>query len=43
MLLSAGLQLTHFAEPDPVGADPVDTARYRKAPWLMLMEWQKPA
>lgn len=40
-LLDTGFELTHFAEPEPVGASPVDAARYRRAPWLMLMEWRK--
>lgn len=42
LLLNAGLQLTHFDEPAPVPADHPLAERYRRAPWLMLMEWQKP-
>lgn len=42
-LLQAGLQLTHFDEPEPLPAAPADKAdRYRRAPWALVMEWQKP-
>lgn len=43
LLLGAGLTLRHFAEPSPYGGDPVRGDRYRRAPWLMIMEWEKPA
>ena len=42
LLLAAGLNLTHFDEPAPLPADHPRAERYRRAPWLMLMEWQKP-
>jgi SAM-dependent methyltransferase len=41
LLLQAGLELRHFAEPSPIGGDPAAAARYRRAPWLMMMEWEK--
>ena len=43
LLLEQGLRLTHFDEPraDP-GGDPVRAAHYDRAPWFMLMEWEKP-
>ena len=41
-LLEVGFVLTYFAEPDPTGGAPEDIARFRHAPWLMMMEWQKP-
>lgn len=43
MLLGAGLVLTHFAEPAPTGGDPEKADRYRRVPWFVIMEWQKPA
>lgn len=43
LLLEAGLQLRHFAEPAPQpGGDPVRSGRYRRVPWFNLMEWSKP-
>ena len=42
LLLEQGLTLTHFAEPDAHGGDPVRRAHYRRAPWFMMMEWAKP-
>jgi SAM-dependent methyltransferase len=42
-LLDQGLVLTHFAEPEPVGGDPVRRSEYRRAPWFMMMEWMRPA
>ncbi|MES2055486.1 MAG: class I SAM-dependent methyltransferase [Pseudomonadota bacterium] len=41
LLLDAGFDLRHFAEPAPVGADAGRTALYRRAPYFLLMEWQK--
>jgi SAM-dependent methyltransferase len=41
-LLKAGFELRHFAEPEPAGGDPDKAERYRRAPWFLLMEWQKP-
>lgn len=43
LLLGEGLILKHFAEPPPQGGDPAVVDKYRRAPWLMMMEWQKPA
>lgn len=43
LLLGEGLILKHFAEPAPHGGDPVIADRYRRAPWLMMMTWEKPA
>ncbi|QAX29325.1 class I SAM-dependent methyltransferase [Leisingera sp. NJS204] len=40
-LLNAGLQLTHFDEPMATGGERADS--YNRAPYLYLMEWQKPA
>lgn len=42
LLLGEGLVLRHFAEPAPQGGDPDRAARYRRAPWFMIMEWAKP-
>lgn len=39
--LSAGLILTHFDEPAPVGGPPERADRYRRAPWYVIMEWRK--
>jgi SAM-dependent methyltransferase len=43
LLLNQGLRLTHFSEPraDPAG-DPVRAAHYDRAPWFLLVEWEKP-
>lgn len=43
LLLSQGLVLRHFDEPPPAGGDPEQAAKYRRVPWHMLMEWEKPA
>ncbi|MEG3146383.1 class I SAM-dependent methyltransferase [Sphingomonas sp. RT2P30] len=43
LLLDAGLVLRHFAEPAPYGGDPRRAARFRRAPWFVIMEWQKPS
>jgi SAM-dependent methyltransferase len=42
LLLGHGLVLRHFSEPAPTGGDPAKAARYRRAPWFLLMEWEKP-
>jgi SAM-dependent methyltransferase len=39
--LSQGLVLTHFDEPAPTGGPPDRAARYRRAPWYLIMEWRK--
>jgi SAM-dependent methyltransferase len=41
LLLEQGLRLTYFDEPAPHSGDPEIVARYRRAPWHMVMEWQK--
>jgi len=42
-LLGIGLQLAHFDEP-PATEDPFGrSARHRRAPWFLVMEWRKPA
>ncbi|HEY1245220.1 MAG TPA: class I SAM-dependent methyltransferase [Hyphomicrobiaceae bacterium] len=43
LLLAAGLQLRHFSEPAPHGGDPAKADRYRRVPWFLIMEWEKPA
>lgn len=40
--LAAGLVLTHFDEPAPVGGPEDRADRYRRAPWYVIMEWRKP-
>jgi SAM-dependent methyltransferase len=41
--LREGLILRHFDEPPPLGGDPARAALYRRVPWLVMMEWEKPA
>ena len=42
MFLSQGLKLTYFDEPTPSPDAPIDkAARYCRAPWYMIMEWEK--
>jgi SAM-dependent methyltransferase len=41
-LLGHGLILRHFDEPEPVGGPAEKNARYRRAPYFHIMEWQKP-
>jgi SAM-dependent methyltransferase len=41
--LDQGLSLIHFDEPAAQGGDPVQAARYRRAPWFLIMEWRKSA
>ena len=43
LCLDQGLSLTYFDEPAPHGGDPVQAARYRRAPWFLVMEWRKSA
>jgi len=40
-LLRHGLRLVHFDEPVPVAADAAADADYRRAPWFLVMEWEK--
>ncbi len=42
-LLDLGLRLRHFSEPRPHGGPPEKVRRYLKAPYFLLMEWEKPA
>ncbi len=43
LLLDAGLALTHFDEPPPIAdAAPSRAASYRRVPYFLVMEWQKP-
>ena len=42
LLLQAGLELRHFAEPQPAGGDAQKAARYCRVPYFHIMEWQKP-
>jgi SAM-dependent methyltransferase len=42
LLLDTGLRLTHFDEPAPIAAASPSRARsYRRAPYFLVMEWQK--
>jgi SAM-dependent methyltransferase len=41
--LERGLTLAWFDEPHPVGGDAAAAARYRRAPWFLVMQWTKPA
>lgn len=43
LLLGAGLQLRHFAEPRPHGGPEEKVRRYLKAPYFLIMEWGKPS
>ena len=40
-LLAQGLRLTHFDEPAPHDGDAQEVARYRRAPYLHVMEWRR--
>lgn len=41
LLLAQNLRLTYFDEPAPHGGDADHVARYRRAPWHLVMEWRK--
>jgi len=41
--LQAGLKLTFFAEPGPVSGEPSHQERFRRVPWFVVMEWERPA
>ncbi len=41
--LGAGLQLTFFSESDSVSGDEQHRERFRRVPWFVVMEWQRPA
>jgi len=40
-LLGRGLTLTFFDEPQPQSGDADRQERYRRAPWFIVMEWQR--
>lgn len=40
-LLEHGLILKHFCEPEPIGAPAEWARRYRRAPWFLVMMWEK--
>ena len=42
LLLGQGLALRYFDEPAAVGVDPDRAAEYRRVPFFLVMEWQKP-
>jgi SAM-dependent methyltransferase len=42
-LLRHGLRLVHFDEPAPIAGDADVATHYRRAPWFLVMEWQKPS
>jgi SAM-dependent methyltransferase len=42
LLLAQGLILRHFDEPQPEGGDSARAALYRRVPWFVIMEWEKP-
>lgn len=41
-LLECGMTLTFFDEPLPVGCEQERIERYKKNPFIMMMEWRKP-
>lgn len=43
LCLGQGLRLVHFDEPPGNSPDAEHDARYRRAPWFLMMEWMKPA
>ena len=42
LLLAQGLRLCYFDEPAPSGGDAATAERYRRVPFFMMMEWEKP-
>lgn len=42
LLLDQGLILRHFDEPLPHGGDAERVQKYRRVPWFLIMEWEKP-
>ena len=42
LLLAEGLNLRYFSEPAPAGGDPAKAAPYRRVPYFLVMEWEKP-
>jgi hypothetical protein len=43
LLLDQDLQLRHFSEPVPVGADPARAEWHRRVPYFLIIKWHKPA
>jgi SAM-dependent methyltransferase len=41
--LECNLHLKYFAEPGPVSGPEVQQERFRRVPWFVVMEWQRPA
>jgi SAM-dependent methyltransferase len=41
LFLERGLELQYFAEPTPIGGDPMRAAHYRRVPFFNVMEWRK--
>jgi SAM-dependent methyltransferase len=41
--LESGLKLNFFAEPGPASGEPAAQARFRRVPWFVVMEWERPA
>src|SRR5215472_5540396 len=41
--LEHGLNLNFFSEPGPVSGDEALQHRFRRVPWFVVMEWQRPA
>ena len=41
--LENGLNLTFFAEPEPVSGEPIRQANFRRVPWFVVMEWRRPS
>jgi SAM-dependent methyltransferase len=42
LLLEQGLELRFFSEPEPNSDDVEKNARYRRVPYFLIMEWEKP-
>ncbi len=42
LLIGQGLSLRYFNEPEPTGGDPAKRDRYRRVPYFVVMEWEKP-
>ena len=42
-LLESGLHLTFFSEPEPVSGESSRREDYRRVPWFVVMEWQRPS
>ena len=39
--LENGLNLTFFAEPEPLSGEPLRQAHFRRAPWFVVMQWRR--